>query len=611
MIHFELPQNNSSIIKIIGVGGGGGNAVNYMYGLGIEGVDFIVCNTDQKALNNSSVPTKIQLGPHLTQGLGAGANPEIGMKACQESVAEIERLLADNTKMVFVTAGMGGGTGTGGAPIVARLAKELGILTVGIVTTPFSYEGKRRMRQAQEGIEALRKSVDTILIISNDKLRQQYGNIPTSQAFSRADDILATAAKCITDVINSQGHIVVDFADVTTVMRDGGVAILGSATASGENRAYEAVENAIKSPLLNDYDIKGAKWVLLNINSAHGVHEHTLDEVEMIQAYIQEQAGDECDVIFGTGFDDNLGDQISVTIIATGFNYNPLDHAYNADKKRPVHEKNKEVYELKSNEDTQTTSFDDVDKNTPQASSPNTNFDPLAPTMFEVEPPAIPGMLAIGMGLSRPWNMKQPESVETPAVSTSEPKVVLSLFDQIDNLNTVEEHSSAPHIENSLLDDTNQLSLQIKEEVTEPTTPSYQATPSVLDELDSLFASSKPDTTHSIQDDYVTIKGITINRRKGNRYLSDSELEAEVNFEIQKRAFEDRASRLRSMSFNVQKADIDADEVNVPAYLRKNQSLDNHPTSADEELSSLQVSNRSAHTGISSLNTFLHGNNPD
>jgi cell division protein FtsZ len=268
MIQFDLPQNTSSIIKIVGVGGGGGNAVNYMYNLGIDGVDFIVCNTDQKALNNSSVPTKIQLGPALTQGLGAGANPEIGMRACQESINEIENLLLDNTKMVFVTAGMGGGTGTGGAPIVAKVSKDLGILTVGIVTTPFSYEGKRRKQQAEAGIASLRENVDTILVISNDKLRQQFGNIPASQAFSRADDILATATKCITDVINSQGHIVVDFADVSTVMRNGGVAILGSATARGENRAYEAVEQAINSPLLNDDSIKGAKWVLLNINSA-------------------------------------------------------------------------------------------------------------------------------------------------------------------------------------------------------------------------------------------------------------------------------------------------------------------------------------------------------
>ncbi len=237
MIHFEIPKNQSSIIKVIGVGGGGGNAVNYMYGLGIEGVDFIVCNTDSQALAQSPVPNKIQLGPHLTQGLGAGANPEIGKQAGEESVDEISKILKVNTRMAFITAGMGGGTGTGGAPIIAKVCRELGILTVGIVTTPFAYEGRKRLKQAQEGIEAMREHVDTILIISNDKLRQQYGNLPFTQAFSKADNVLATAAKCITDLITVDGKVNLDFNDVQTVMKNGGVAILGSALSSGEGRA--------------------------------------------------------------------------------------------------------------------------------------------------------------------------------------------------------------------------------------------------------------------------------------------------------------------------------------------------------------------------------------
>src|ERR1700744_350154 len=242
MIHFEIPKNQSSIIKVIGVGGGGSNAVNYMHGLGLDGVDFVVCNTDSQALALSPVANKIQLGPHLTQGLGAGANPDIGKQSCEESLEDISKILKVNTRMAFITAGMGGGTGTGAAPIISKVCRELGILTVGIVTTPFAYEGRKRLKQAQDGIDKMREHVDTILIISNDKLRQQFGNLPFTQAFAKADNILATATKCITDVINTTGSINVDFADVCTVMKNGGVAILGSAASEGDNRALHAVE---------------------------------------------------------------------------------------------------------------------------------------------------------------------------------------------------------------------------------------------------------------------------------------------------------------------------------------------------------------------------------
>ena len=319
MIQFDLPKQQSSIIKVIGVGGGGSNAVNYMHSLGIESVDFLVCNTDAQALALSQVPNKIQLGPSLTQGLGAGANPEIGRQATQESLEEIRRILEVNTKMAFVTAGMGGGTGTGGAPIIAKICRDMGILTVGIVTTPFSYEGKKRSAYANEGIQQLKSCVDTLLVISNDKLRHQFGNLTMSAALSTADNVLATAAKCITDVINTTGQINVDFADVCTVMRNGGVAILGSARAKGEHRAQLAIEQALNSPLLNDNDIRGAKWVLININSRPGEHEFTMDEVETIQEYLLTQAGSDADVILGLGYDESLGDDISITIIATGF----------------------------------------------------------------------------------------------------------------------------------------------------------------------------------------------------------------------------------------------------------------------------------------------------
>src|SRR5450432_2659866 len=321
MIHFDLPKEKSSIIKVIGVGGGGSNAVNHMFSQNIEGVNFIICNTDAQAIAQSRVPNKVQLGPHLTQGLGAGANPDIGRQATEESLEEIKQILEVNTKMAFITAGMGGGTGTGGAPIIAKICKDLGILTVGIVTTPFAYEGKKRIAQAEEGISRLKDHVDTLLVISNDKMRHQFGNLTMKAAFSKADNVLATAAKCITDVINSTGHINVDFADVCTVMTNGGVAILGSAATSGDNRAQQAIEEALNSPLLNDNDIRGAKWILININSAEGDHEFTMDEVEIIQHHLISQAGDDTDVILGLGYDAALGDKIGITIIATGFEY--------------------------------------------------------------------------------------------------------------------------------------------------------------------------------------------------------------------------------------------------------------------------------------------------
>ena len=291
MIHFDLPKEKSSILKVIGVGGGGGNAANYMFNQQIEGVNFIICNTDAQALSESPIPNRIQLGPHLTQGLGAGANPDIGRLATEESLEEIKRILEVNTKMAFITAGMGGGTGTGGAPIIAQICRNLGILTVGIVTTPFSYEGKKRLQQAEEGIKNLQPFVDTLIVINNDKLRHQYGNLKMREAFEKADNVLATAARCITDVINSTGQINVDFADVCTVMRNGNRAILGNAEAAGEDRALHAIEHALNSPLLNDSNIRGAKWLLINITSAPGEFEHTMDEVEVIQQFLTQQAG--------------------------------------------------------------------------------------------------------------------------------------------------------------------------------------------------------------------------------------------------------------------------------------------------------------------------------
>lgn len=314
---FDLPKDQSSIIKVIGVGGGGSNAVNHMYNQGITGVDFVICNTDAQALALSPIPNKIQLGTTLTEGLGAGANPEVGKNAAIEDIENIKAILQNNTKMVFITAGMGGGTGTGAAPVIAEVAREMGILTVGIVTIPFSFEGRRRKQQAEEGLNALRNHVDTMLIINNDKLRMIHGNLKMGECFSKADDILTTAAKGIAEIITVAGYINVDFEDVKTVMKDGGTAIMGSATAEGENRAIQAVTKALESPLLNDNEINGANFILLNVTS--GVEEITMDEIDEITDYIQKQAGYTAELIWGNGTDESLGNKVSVTVIATGF----------------------------------------------------------------------------------------------------------------------------------------------------------------------------------------------------------------------------------------------------------------------------------------------------
>jgi cell division protein FtsZ len=314
---FDLPKHHKSIIKVIGVGGGGSNAVNHMFRQGIKDVEFVVANTDLQALNSSPVPNKLQLGVNLTEGLGCGANPEVGRAAAIESKEQIREMLV-GTKMVFVTAGMGGGTGTGAAPVIAKIAKDMDILTVGIVTAPFSFEGKKKMTQAELGIEAFRSSCDTVLIILNDKLREIYGNLAIGQAFGEADNVLTTAAKGIAEIITLTGYVNVDFQDVRTVMLDAGAAVMGSAETRGDNRALKAAEQALASPLLDNHDIMGAKRILLSIISGEEA-ELQMDELTTITEYIQQQAGDEAEVIFGHGVDPNLSDRIRVTVIATGF----------------------------------------------------------------------------------------------------------------------------------------------------------------------------------------------------------------------------------------------------------------------------------------------------
>jgi cell division protein FtsZ len=334
-ISFDLPKNQSNVIKVIGVGGGGSNAINHMFSQGIKGVDFVICNTDAQALENSPVPTKIQLGVNLTEGLGAGANPDIGKQAAEESREDLKGLLSTNTKMVFITAGMGGGTGTGAAPVIARLAKEMDILTVGIVTIPFQFEGRTRNEQAQLGVEELRNNVDSLIVINNNKLREVYGNLGFKSGFSKADEVLATASRGIAEVITHHYTQNIDLRDAKTVLSNSGTAIMGSAVASGTNRSQIAIEKALDSPLLNDNKIKGAQNVLLLIVS--GTDEITLDEIGEINDHIQAEAGNSANIIMGVGDDESLEDSISVTVIATGFNTEQQDEIVNTETKKIIH----------------------------------------------------------------------------------------------------------------------------------------------------------------------------------------------------------------------------------------------------------------------------------
>lgn len=538
MIHFEIPKNQSSIIKVIGVGGGGSNAVNYMYNLGIDGVDFVVCNTDSQALALSPVVNKIQLGPHLTAGLGAGANPEIGKQSCEESIEDISKILKVNTRMAFITAGMGGGTGTGGAPVVAKICRDLDILTVGIVTTPFTYEGRKRMKQAQDGIERMREHVDTVLIISNDKLRQQFGNLPFTQAFAKADDILATAAKCITDVITTTGSMNVDFADVCTVMKNGGVAILGSATVSGENRALHAVEQALNSPLLNDSDITGAKWILLNITSAAGEFEHTMDEAEAIQAYVQQQAGDYCDVILGMGHDPNLGDKIGVTVIATGFNYKDINIELPV-KKKEAEKINFKLEEVAPVVETTINFENKAEAVKPVDLTPTLVEEPVMELKYREEEPATAPEMTIIETQPEPVQ----ETQETPAPAP------VFVFEE-----KKEDDASMRIV--------------------------YRQEP--------------------VQEEVIKI---------GDRVLTADEIEEKRRFEEQKKALEDRAERLRRMSFNIKSTESTDEIESVPAYMRKNIQLDNS-NSSSTHLSGYTVGNNNS-GNINTINTFLDGNKPD
>ena len=667
MIHFDLPKEKSSIIKVIGVGGGGGNAVNHMYGQVIEGVNFIICNTDAQALANSSIPNRIQLGPHLTQGLGAGANPEVGRQATEESLEEIRRILEVNTKMAFITVGMGGGTGTGGAPIIAKICKDLGILTVGIVTTPFAYEGKKRQLQAEEGIKNLKQYVDTLLVISNDKLRHQYGNLKMRDAFAKADNVLATAAKCITDVISSTGQINVDFADVCTVMRNGGVAILGNATASGGNRAEKAIEEAMNSPLLNDNEIKGAKWILLNINSCSGEHEFTMDEVEIIQNYILSQAGDDTDVILGLGYDNTLGDQLGITIIATGFQHKD-PFVKRVEKKKPAEEK---IVLVLGEEEKSTVNGPQSTVKT--ATGNQSERTPLEQPATKNEQPAIsnpqPEQILIPEHLA-------PVMVETPAAE--EPIAAMMLIDEDeieeeeidDNHFPVKEDASPViHWELNMATDY-KMNTEIKGEITvdkksekqkeetiasasqsKPTgseknqplkifeinSPVSAASGGYLARPANIYAESKPgDITpiNSAEEPHSHIPPQTVEVIpdmqlvvRDDNQAADAPLAHQTQAplpstpeesligneeEDQKRRAAERLQKLRNLSFNFHAADPNNEFETVPAYIRRNMELYNNYSAAENFYSNIEVKKEGDNKAtLSTINTFLDGKKPD
>ncbi len=635
MIHFDLPKDQSSIIKVIGVGGGGSNAVNHMFSQNIEGVNFIICNTDAQAIAQSKVPNKIQLGPHLTQGLGAGANPEIGRQATEESLEEIKRILEVNTKMAFITAGMGGGTGTGGAPILAKICKDLGILTVGIVTTPFAYEGKKRIAQAMEGVMLLKNHVDTLLVISNDKLRHQFGNLKMKEAFAKADNVLATAAKCITDVINSTGQINVDFADVCTVMINGGVAILGSAAEEGENRAQMAIENAINSPLLNDNDIRGAKWILININSSEGEHEFTMDEVEIIQNYLLSQAGEGTDVILGLGYDNNLGGKIGITLIATGFDHKdpfvkkPEIKNEEKDEKivmtleMPVKEQSLPAAQAGKIMQQPVLQFDEKDEEEQIAEiteqpALQVEEDILMPTLQEItaEVPVV----------NLPSKTTGDKLDEAPVffeISSASDQIPVMAFDIPQSPPPVDKPAKTPNIQKENI-------VVNKEASTPPSSGGYLAKPShiyveekpkpesnSIDELLPLQEKNRED--EPVIEMQLVVKSHQAAEEEQHVQptqpimVSDVEEPAmqDETEDLRRRAI-DRITKLRNLSFNINAADPNNEFETVPAYLRRNMELHNSIANVESFYSNYTVkTDDNNQAEISTINSFLEGKKPD
>ncbi|MFA5575238.1 MAG: cell division protein FtsZ [Brumimicrobium sp.] len=557
-MEFELPKDSNSIIKVIGVGGGGSNAVNHMYNQGFTGVDFIVCNTDKQALDASPVPRKIQLGASLTEGRGAGTIPEIGMNAAIENIDDIKEVLMNNTKMVFVTAGMGGGTGTGAAPVIAKTAKDMGILTVGIVTVPFNFEGRKRRQQAENGLESMRQSVDTLLVINNERLREIFGNLTLGNAFAQADDILSTAAKGISDVISVTGAINVDFNDVNTVMKDSGVAVMGSATAEGENRAIDAVKAALSSPLLNDNDIEGAEYVLLNIT--YGSKEVLMDEIADITDYIQDEAGSTADVIWGHGSDETLGEKICVTLIATGFKQSPVTGF----EKSP--EKKVQILDVANKKEIITPLI--------KAISGNKMTDETI-----IEEPYL--------------KSDSPESISQKDEKTEEE---ITPYSEEDFEFEIEDNQGEEEI------------IADEEAITKDW------------EIKTIVASDKQETNLFSESEEVSVDQDEQHEIK-RYYLTDDQQGVEDSFnpsanaqeltkeELQKRA-EERMDRIKSYTSHLNKADGISELEKVPAFQRRNINLDEVKHSSEDSNSRFEVSKKKDDKGsqLRDTNSFLHDN---
>ncbi len=561
-MEFDLPKHETpqaaSIIKVIGVGGGGSNAVNHMYLQGIAGVDFIVCNTDCQALELSPVPHKIQLGPTLTEGRGAGMIPDVGMNAAMENIQEIRELLSKDTKMVFVTAGMGGGTGTGAAPVIAQVAKDLGILTVGIVTVPFNFEGRKRRQQAEEGLERMRQNVDTLLIINNERLREFGKNMSLSEAFSHADDVLTVAAKGIAEVISVTGAINVDFNDVNTVMRNSGHAIMGSAIASGDDRAVVAVKNALTSPLLYDNDINGARYVLLNIT--YGDREVMMDEITDITDYIQEAAGSTADVIWGHGHDASLGDQLSLTIIATGFTASPLTGFERSPERTVVvleEEKKQEI--------------------TAPLTSP---FETIAVAPIETSTPE-PFMKQVEAPLVNPFQV-QVQPIDAVAASA---KTTFNLYDEQEEVASNNQASMSWEVFDVQPEPVQQAPVQPVEFTAPVQATPVQATP-VQQHV----------VKHVLEDDSIQ----RVEMEQPKRILSPEE---------QQRKVQERVSRIQEFTSKLQKPDGLLEFENEPAFVRRNIHLQQQAPSTQENISRFGVgTDAHGQPTLRNGNNFLHDN---
>ena len=571
MMQFEIsPETSHSIIKVIGVGGGGSNAVNHMFRQGIKGVDFIVCNTDKQALDVSPVPMKIQLGTNLTKGLGAGSIPEMGRNSALETIDEVKNFLSDGTQMVFITAGMGGGTGTGAAPIIASVAKEMGILTVGIVTLPFVFEGKKRKMQAEQGLEEMKKYVDTLLVICNDKLREMYGNLKMIEAFGHADNVLTGAAKSIAEIISINLHINVDFNDVKTVMKDSGVAIMGTASASGDRRAIKAVEEALNSPLLNDNDIRGARHVLLNIMS--GNDDITMDEFGEITDYIQEASGYTAELITGYGIDPSLGDNVNVTIIATGFQVN-----------------SPRGFEPPKKEEKQISILDDI-QNTPsvQASIPVIEISPKSEEEKEIEKKIIDSI--------EPYLIEQ-KLEETPILSNE-----ISSTSEISEINEEMQSNSNEEIkaenlnENSFefIQEISNLSNERLEEVTENHIEFVDDNSFPTSEIQSeplFFEIEKPEM-----------------RMEEEKELSMEEL-AKLEREERIKAAQERIKKLKDISLKIKSPEGLSELEKEPSFVRQNIQLNDSNYSTENTISRFTLSeNDEKKMEIKPNNSFLHDN---